>query len=949
MPLLYPFKRVFRNWKLFLALLIGIILASTFLASINIKANIAAEEALDQQLSSILTDLEFRANLNITNFAFAMDNISSIDGVQRVDVTHRNGLPITLSNDNYTTPQYSEMAAMPNSSRIYDEWLNAPADGIKENETYLIAGSSLAKKVAIGDNISTVLEFPTPKYDNTTRVYVNLTVAGFADLTETGYSLLSGNSYYYSPIRPTDGSYYNIGGKVVIDYGYRFDLMIISWENTLEKFWANAPNGTIQVTFSINLDRDKLLSPWDTQKSAENVQTVADKIQNNVLANFEAHGYVSNMLGSALINFQSSFTSTLFSFIVVSLPVFFVAWYLGSTVSDVSFNMRRREIGLLSTKGLSSGQIQRMFLAEALTIGFVGGVLGVVGGLILNQVLAGGFNLNTLFSPRLLNPYTIILTVGFGVILSLFSVFWSARKAAKMPTVEALRDYMPMENVKAYRKRWPWVAFILGTYKIAVYIAGINILQLAQNAGFYGGNFLVMLALAIFGILDGILNYIGPLLFFWGITKLLIQNSLKFQQLTAKFSVIMGDLGALAAKNVRRSPARLAAVAFLIAFIIGYGVQVTGQLASEQDYVVREVQYQVGADVTVSVVNATTATNITDNILANVTGIKNATIEYTLEQTSAGTVVKTIDPDSWATVAYYEEGWFSGASMEQAFNAMKADNMTIILERRVAKQYNLQMDDTIGIDFPSGPRKLKIVGFFGPEPTESGGSSFGSRSYWATPMWSFTPRNLFNMSSQESDAYKAESFETKILLKLNEGANGTKVVEQIRGLDLEIYGVDSFDEQWQESQQMQNTFTYSSLQIADTQRLGLIFVVLSASVGTALISVVSLKERTREATLMSVRGLSYKQLVWMFLTENIAVITFSVVLGVSVGLIIVYGNVTSANAIISEVVKKRMVFSTDFIVSIASYIAIIYAAAIGSILVMTRQYVTKLERMIRAR
>jgi ABC-type lipoprotein release transport system permease subunit len=205
------------------------------------------------------------------------------------------------------------------------------------------------------------------------------------------------------------------------------------------------------------------------------------------------------------------------------------------------------------------------------------------------------------------------------------------------------------------------------------------------------------------------------------------------------------------------------------------------------------------------------------------------------------------------------------------------------------------------------------------------------------------------MSSPESDAYRLESFETKILLKLEDGVNGTDVAEQIRGLDLEVYGVDSFDEEWQQSQQMQNLYTYSSMQIADTQRLGLIFVVLAASVGTVLICVVSLKERSREATLMSVRGLSYRQLVWMFLTENIAVITFSVVLGVIVGLIIVYGNITSATTTISALVQRRLVFSTDFTESIVAYIVIIYASAIGSILIMTRQYVTKLERMIRLR
>jgi ABC-type antimicrobial peptide transport system permease subunit len=936
MPLLYPIKRVSRMWKLFLALLIGVVLASAFFASINIKANLAAEQALEQQLSPILTDMEFSANLNITNLAYARQNISSIDGVKKVDVVARfYGLPIALPIDDYNSTEYIQMACMPNSSRIYDEWVNKPADGIKENETYLIASTPLAKKVAVGDNISTAIDFPTPKFDNKTTVFLNLTVAGFADLTDTGYQLISGNTFYISPLMPIDAKQ---------QYYYQSDLMIISWENTLEKYWAAAPNGTASATFGVYVDRDKLLSPWDTQTSANKVQTIADDIQNNVLANFEAHGYVNNMLGSALMSFQYNFSSTLFNFIIISIPVFFVAWYLGSTVSDVSFNLRRREIGLLSTKGLSSGQIQRMFLGEALAIGLLGGVLGVAGGLILNQVYAGSFNINTLFSPQIFSPYTMLFTIIFGMILALFSVFWSARRAARMPTVEALRDYMPTEGEKIYRKRLPWIAFILGTYKIAVYLAGVNMSVLLANWSYSGGGFLASIIVSPLLILDTLLNYIGPLLFFWGLTKLLIQNSLKFQQLTSKVSLVMGDLGHLAAKNVRRNPARMAAIAFIIAFIIGYGVQVTGQLASEQDYAVRQVKSQVGADVTVNVINATRAPIIMADILGNVSGIKNSSVECTLQQPDS--FVKTVDPDSWRATAYYEEGWFSGAPMEQAFNAMNVDNMTIILERRLAKQYNVGVGDTVGIDFPSGPRKLKVVGLFGPEPSDASGV-FGMP--YTVTTWSYVPRNLFNMSSPFSDAYLMENFETKILLKLDDGVNGTAVADQIRGLGLEIYGVDSFDEQWQKSLQMSNMYTYSSLQVADIQRLGLIFVVLSASVGTALICVVSLRERTREATIMSVRGLSYRQLVWMFLSENMAVITFSVILGVGVGLIIVYGNVASSSGVISQLVQRRMIFSTDFIVSVATYIAIIYAAAIGSILIMTSQYVTKLEKMVRLR
>ena len=109
-------------------------------------------------------------------------------------------------------------------------------------------------------------------------------------------------------------------------------------------------------------------------------------------------------MSSALQGYQNNLSDFSISFVVVSFPIFFVAWYLGSTVSDVSFNIRRREIGLLSTKGLSSGQIQRMFLSEAIIIGLMGGFLGVIGGLMLNQYYSGAVNLNSLFTSKLFSP-----------------------------------------------------------------------------------------------------------------------------------------------------------------------------------------------------------------------------------------------------------------------------------------------------------------------------------------------------------------------------------------------------------------------------------------------------------------------------------------------------------------------------------------------------------------
>jgi len=127
--------------------------------------------------------------------------------------------------------------------------------------------------------------------------------------------------------------------------------------------------------------------------------------------------------------------------------------------------------------------------------------------------------------------------------------------------------------------------------------------------------------------------------------------------------------------------------------------------------------------------------------------------------------------------------------------------------------------------------------------------------------------------------------------------------------------------------------------------------VLAASVGTALVSVVSMRERSREATIMSVKGLSYKQLVVMFLTENLAVVTFALVLGIFVGFVAAYGNISATNSFIAStaIIKHRLIFSLDAILMLASCVALIFVSTILPILVIARGYVTKLERMVRLR
>jgi ABC-type antimicrobial peptide transport system permease subunit len=449
-------------------------------------------------------------------------------------------------------------------------------------------------------------------------------------------------------------------------------------------------------------------------------------------------------------------------------------------------------------------------------------------------------------------------------------------------------------------------------------------------------NIFLTILLSVWIIIDSILIYIGPLLFLWGFTKIFIRGSLAFQELVTRAAKFLGDLGTLATKNVRRNPARAASIAFLIAMIIGYSFQTVGTLASEEDYVVRQVKATVGADISVLLTNLANTTAVNENVSA-LPGIASTTLQYYLREDGMALVV--VSPQEWLSTAYYENEWFTGNDVTTAFQELAADNYTIILERTVASSLELGVGDFVTLQIGYAVKKLRVVGFFGPETTVGQQPVLRPSDTYPSSFRSYIPVNLYNpLDGSVLDASK------EILVKLEPAANGTAVASQIRDLNSgDISSVYSVVEQLAERE--------SNLLLSGTvniQRIGVIFAVVAAAVATALVALVSLQERKKEVTIMNVRGLSFKQLITMLLAENLAIIFFAVVLGVVVGLIIIHGTIVAFNTQFITLVARRMVFSSEATLILLSSLILIFASSTFPVIAITKRYVSKLERIVRA-
>jgi putative ABC transport system permease protein len=101
----------------------------------------------------------------------------------------------------------------------------------------------------------------------------------------------------------------------------------------------------------------------------------------------------------------------------------------------VSVTERIREIGLRMAVGAGPSDVRRQFLAEAMLISLIGGVIGILAG-AAGALLVGKFS----ELPVALDAKVVGLAALFSIATGLFFGYYPARKASQLDPIEALRQ-----------------------------------------------------------------------------------------------------------------------------------------------------------------------------------------------------------------------------------------------------------------------------------------------------------------------------------------------------------------------------------------------------------------------------------------------------------------------------------------------------------------------------
>jgi putative ABC transport system permease protein len=120
------------------------------------------------------------------------------------------------------------------------------------------------------------------------------------------------------------------------------------------------------------------------------------------------------------------------NFIIIIALVSLVVGGIGiANVMLVSVTERTREIGIRRAVGASRLMIVFQFLMESIVLGVFGGLLGIVGGMVVNKALIGG----GLILPWIWIGYSILICMG----VSAAAGFYPALRASRFNIIDALR------------------------------------------------------------------------------------------------------------------------------------------------------------------------------------------------------------------------------------------------------------------------------------------------------------------------------------------------------------------------------------------------------------------------------------------------------------------------------------------------------------------------------
>jgi putative ABC transport system permease protein len=608
----------------------------------------------------------------------------------------------------------------------------------------------------------------------------------------------------------------NIGGATLAAFDLPTAQRVFDKVGRLDQIRTAASSGTTQPELVASIE--DILPPTAQVRTGEGQ---ADEDAS------ETQGFISFLQGFLLA----------FGGIALFVGAFVIANSLSITVAQ-----RTREFATLRTIGASRRQIMRSVLFEALVVGLLASVSGIVLGLALAKGLFWlfeqvGFTLPN--SGLLLETRTVIVALLVGVLVTVIASLRPARRATRVPPIAAVREGATLPPGRFARYR-PIGSALLGLLGFALLAYGL-----------FGSGLSTTQILTLMGL--------GTVMIFFGVAFFSSQLVVPLAHLLGGPAARVGGApGILARDNAMRNPQRTASTA--AALMIGLAlVTLVAMLAQG----IRASFFDAVNKIWVTDYAVTAQNNYSPIPISVAEPLRKApnTTAVVGVRAGEGRIFDSTDfltgVDPGASKVFRLE-WTNGSQQTMETLGDKG----AFTDEDFAKDHELTVGSPVEVQFPSGKtRTFEIRGIFDP-PT--GGSPFGpiTISSRAFDEEFEQPKNLFVFITMQGGETEANTAELERSLAAFPNAK------------------------------LQNRNEFKDNQFSGlAQVLNVLYVLLALSVIVSLFGIVntlvlSVFERTREIGMLRAVGTTRWQVRAMITFESIVTALMGAAIGIVLGVVL---------------------------------------------------------------
>lgn len=568
---------------------------------------------------------------------------------------------------------------------------------------------------------------------------------------------------------------------------------------------------------------------------------------------------------------------TILGFITTFLLVFTaVALFVGTFIIYNTFQMsvraRQHEFALLRALGTKPGQVFRIVAIQAIVIGIVGSLVGLVGGIGLNQLTgmvfsAMGMPLDEQV-PLTWQMVAIALIVGTAV--TLVSALIPARAAAHTAPVEAMRTATAVSSEKRLTLRPLFGVLLLALGVLGVFCGAYRYLSWSGWALGIGA---VLVLLGILVLSPALVRPVATVM--CGILRVLARTSSR-----------------LALRNIRRNPRRMSVTSGALIVCIALVTIGATMARSVQTSVQGIIEDSLLADLAVTTI---ASAEIPSEVVSGLAYLDSVTEIYS--QLSYGTVTYVDEegattPLSAAAVdPTYLDTYLSLPLLEGSSNPLTVGQVAVLSD--FADEYELEVGDAITLAVPAAAEDGEDAGDDATDGASDGDIGDAGDGAAATDSSDSTETRTYVIGAIISSGLLSGS----IILPYDQ-ADIVSAVAQPVVLFLDVDDTVDIAAVKADIQDLVREFGYifvgeaedyasSTASIVNQVLIGL-YALLGLSLVVAAIGIVntlvlSVSERTREFGLLRAVGLQRTSVAAIIVVESVVTTVFGSLLGILTG------------------------------------------------------------------